>query len=35
MTRARYPILFTRHELVEGDGFVAGVAIRGRALLED
>jgi len=31
----RYPILFNRRELIEGNGFVAGVAVRGRALLTD
>lgn len=30
---ARYPILFGRRELVEGDGFVGSVALNGRALL--
>lgn len=29
----RYPLLFGRHELVEGNGFVARVAVSGRALL--
>jgi hypothetical protein len=29
----RYPLLFGRRELVEGDGFIAGVAVSGRALL--
>ena len=29
----RYPLLFSRRELVEGDGFIAGVAVAGRALL--
>jgi hypothetical protein len=31
----RYPLLFGRRELVEGDGFVARVAVSGRALLTD
>ena len=31
----RYPILFSRRELIEGNGFVAGVSISGRALLFD
>lgn len=30
---ARYPILFGRRELVEGDGFVGSIALNGRALL--
>jgi len=29
----RYPILFRCRELVEGNGFIAGVGINGRALL--
>lgn len=29
----RYPILFGRHELIEGNGFIARVSINGRALL--
>ena len=29
----RYPILFGRHELIEGDGFIARVEVDGRALL--
>lgn len=29
----RYPLLFGRHELVEGNGFIARVAVSGRALL--
>ncbi|MFL6195159.1 MAG: hypothetical protein ACJ75H_13375 [Thermoanaerobaculia bacterium] len=32
---ALYPLLFSRRELIEGDGFVAGVSVSGRALLED
>ena len=31
----RYPILFGRRELVEGNGFIAGVALHGRLLLTD
>ncbi len=31
----RYPLLFARRELVEGNGFVARVAVSGRALLTD
>jgi hypothetical protein len=31
----RYPLLFGRRELVEGDGFIAGVAVHGRLLLTD
>jgi hypothetical protein len=31
----RYPILFGRHELIEGDGFIARVSINGRALLSN
>ena len=30
-----YPLLFGRHELVEGNGFIARVAVSGRALLTD
>jgi hypothetical protein len=30
-----YPLLFSRRELVEGNGFVAGVALHGRLLLTD
>jgi predicted RNase H-like HicB family nuclease len=30
-----YPLLFSRHELIEGNGFVARVAVSGRALLVD
>jgi hypothetical protein len=30
-----YPLLFARRELVEGNGFVARVAVSGRALLTD
>lgn len=30
-----YPLLFARHELIEGNGFVARVAVSGRALLTD
>src|SRR5436305_14223328 len=30
-----YPLLFARRELVEGNGFVARVAVSGRALLAD
>jgi hypothetical protein len=33
MTRTRYPILFARRELIEGNGFVAGVTVHGRLLL--
>jgi hypothetical protein len=29
----QFPILFARRELVEGNGFVAGVDVRGRALM--
>ncbi len=32
-TMERYPILFGRRELIEGNGFVAGVDVNGRALL--
>jgi hypothetical protein len=32
---ARYPILFSRRELIEGDGFIAAVGVSGRALLFD
>ncbi len=32
---ANYPLLFGRRELVEGNGFVARVAVSGRALLVD
>jgi hypothetical protein len=31
----RYPILFGRRELVEGNGFIAGVIVDGRALLTE
>jgi len=31
----QYPLLFGRRELVEGNGFVARVAVSGRALLVD
>lgn len=31
----RYPLLFGRRELVEGNGFIAGVAVSGRALLSE
>jgi hypothetical protein len=31
----QYPLLFARRELVEGNGFVAGVAVSGRALLTE
>lgn len=31
----RYPLLFGRRELVEGNGFVARVTVSGRALLTD
>lgn len=31
----RYPLLFSRRELVEGNGFVARVAVSGRALLTE
>jgi len=30
-----YPLLFGRHELVEGNGFIARVGVAGRALLTD
>lgn len=30
-----YPLLFSRRELVEGNGFIAGVALHGRLLLTD
>jgi len=30
-----YPLLFGRHEKVEGDGFIARVAVAGRVLLTD
>jgi hypothetical protein len=30
-----YPLLFGRRELVEGNGFIAGVALHGRLLLTD
>jgi hypothetical protein len=30
-----YPLLFGRRELVEGNGFIARVAVSGRALLSD
>ncbi len=30
-----YPLLFGRRELVEGDGFIARVAVSGRALLAE
>lgn len=30
-----YPLLFGRRDLVEGNGFVASVALRGRALLTE
>jgi predicted RNase H-like HicB family nuclease len=30
-----YPLLFARRELVEGNGFVARIAVSGRALLTD
>jgi len=29
----KYPILFSRRELIEGNGFIAGVSVNGRALL--
>ena len=32
---ANYPLLFGRREFVEGNGFVARVAVSGRALLAD
>ena len=32
---ARYPILFDRTELIEGNGFVARVIVAGRALLTE
>ena len=28
-----YPLLFSRHELIEGNGFIARVVVSGRALL--
>ena len=31
----RYPILFGRRELIEGNGFIAGVEVNGRALLSN
>lgn len=31
----RYPLLFGFRDLIAGNGFVAGVAINGRALLVD
>jgi hypothetical protein len=31
----RYPILFGRRELIEGNGFIAGVEVAGRALLSN
>ncbi|HET9228736.1 MAG TPA: hypothetical protein VFR31_18800 [Thermoanaerobaculia bacterium] len=31
----RYPILFGRRELIEGNGFVASVSVNGRALLTE
>ena len=31
----RYPILFSRRELIEGNGFIAAVGVSGRALLFD
>lgn len=31
----RYPILFARRELIEGNGFVAGVSVSGRLLLTE
>ncbi|HKH44114.1 MAG TPA: hypothetical protein VKM72_05555 [Thermoanaerobaculia bacterium] len=31
----RYPILFGRRELIEGNGFIAGVEIAGRALMSN
>jgi len=31
----RYPILFGRHELIEGNGFIARVEVHGRALLSN
>ena len=31
----RYPILFGRRELIEGNGFVASVSLNGRALLTE
>jgi len=31
----RYPLLFGWRELVEGDGFIARIAVSGRALLTD
>jgi hypothetical protein len=30
-----YPLLFGRQELIEGNGFIARVAVSGRALLSD
>lgn len=30
-----YPLLFARHELIEGNGFIARVAVSGRALLSE
>jgi hypothetical protein len=31
----QYPLLFDRRELIEGNGFIAGVAVSGRALLAE
>lgn len=31
----RYPLLFGRRELIEGNGFIAAVAVNGRALLAE
>jgi predicted RNase H-like HicB family nuclease len=30
-----YPLLYARRELVEGNGFIAGVAVSGRALMAE
>ncbi len=31
----RYPLLFTYHDAVVGNGFIAGVILKGRALMEE
>lgn len=32
---SRYPIIFGLRDLIQGDGFLAGIAVDGRALLHD
>ena len=35
MSNARYPILFTYRDILAGNGFVAGIEVRGRYLMAD